>query len=91
MKDLFATIGVACTGVVIAWVIFGLIIFVKDQITKERFTKEQQINILYRMARVEPDVRVRLGILMAIKVLKKDNLPNLSRVSSEEDKENDGE
>lgn len=87
MKDLFATIGVACTGVVIAWVIFGLIIFVKDQITKRRFTKEKQINMLLEMARVEPDIRVRLGIIMAIKVLKKDNLPNLSRVNSEEDKE----
>ena len=70
MKDIFATIGVACTLAVIIYFLFGLILLIKEQITKWQLTTEKQINILYRMAKAEPDARVRLGIIMAVKVLK---------------------
>ena len=70
MRDIFTVIGIAFSFTVIFCFLFGLILFIKDQITKEQFTKEQQINVLIEMARAEKDIKVRQGIIMAIKVLK---------------------
>ena len=70
MKDIFAIIGIAFSLTIMFCFLFGLILFIKDQITKWQFTKEQQINVLIEMARAEKDIRVRQGIIMAIRVLK---------------------
>lgn len=70
MRDIFTVIGIVFSLTVIFCFLFGLILFIKDQITKWQFTKEQQINVLIEMARAEKDIRVRQGIIMAIRVLK---------------------
>lgn len=70
MRDIFTVIGIAFSLTVIFCFLFGLILFIKDQITKWQFTKEQQINVLIEMARAEKDIRVRQGIIMAVRVLK---------------------